>query len=413
MHCESQPTRPGRANARPGFGTFALALATLLTLWPATPPRAQGTLSAIEADVDAISRQARPSLVTVIAQRTVAARARAGAAPRPRLHSRVGSGVAVESHVVLTTASVTLGSEKIIVVTDNGLQVEARLVGMDPIHNVSVLAVDGLEIPPLAMATRAAQPGDWVIALGSSYRAAPTQSVGNISYRYREPHSSLLQLTNAVYPGNSGGAALNSRGELIGLVQGELGAPEGPGAVTEDSHRPTGMSFVLPIEDVAPVYRTLRRDGRPHLGFLGVSTKASYVDASSDPNERVPLGALVEVVQPGGAAEQLGLRKGDLIVAYEGERVEYPEQLARWVAATNPGTLVNFVWVRDEMRRSGRVALRESPTPIPSWMQVSTSVSSTTAVGGTGTPRVAELEARVRKLNREIEHLRGQQDSAR
>ncbi len=410
MHSESQRSRPGRVRPRPGFGAFALALAALLTLVPGAPTHAQGTLSAIEADVDAISRQARPSLVTVIAQRTVVTRGRSGAAPRSRLHSRVGSGVAVERHVVLTTASVTLGSEKIVVVTDNGLQVEARLVGMDPIHNVSVLSVDGLEIQPLTMATRPAQPGDWVIALGSSYRAAPTQSVGNISYRYREPHTSLLQLTNTVYPGNSGGAALNSRGELIGLVQGELGAPEGPGAVTEDSHRPTGMSFVLPIEDVAPVYRTLRRDGRAHLGFLGVSTRAGFVNASSDPNERVPLGALVEVVQPGGPADQLGLKKGDLIVAYEGERVEYPEQLARWVAATAPGTVASFVWVRDDMRQSGRVALRESPTPIPSWMQAGASAAP--AAGG-GAPRVAELEARVRKLNREIEQLRGQQDSAR
>src|SRR6185295_13879978 len=100
-----------------------------------------------------------------------------------------------------------------------------------------------------------------------------------------------------------------------GLVQGELGMPEGTGGSTDDGRRPAGMSFVLPVEDIMPVVATLQRDGRAHLGFMGVSTKASWVDSESDPGERVALGALVEAVQAGGPAARLGLRKGDLIVA--------------------------------------------------------------------------------------------------
>jgi serine protease Do len=388
-------------------------LAALLSLVlgsavPLAHVSAQGTLSAIEADVDQISRQARPSLVTVIAQRTVVTR-KAGKPVERRPHSRVGSGVAVGRSEVLTTASVVLGAEKLVVITDNGLQVEARLRGMDPIHNVALLDVDGLVLPPLKFSTRLAQPGDWVIALGSSYGGALTQSVGNISYRYREPHTSLLQLTNQVYPGNSGGAALNSRGELIGLVQGELGSPEGPGAGTEDTHRPAGMSFVLPAEDILPVYSVLRRDGVPHLGFFGVSTRAGYIDSESSPGERIPLGAVVEATQAGGPAAKLGLKKGDLIVAYDGERVEYPEQLARWVAATLPGTMVHVVWARDEMRHSGRVVLNESPTPIPSWMQVGLAESTSTPATPAAAPNVADLQARIRRLNKELGKLRAAQ----
>ncbi len=415
-HSWNRPPRAGRRPPRPSGGLVVSGLAVVLLAGLALPAvlllapravRAQGTLSAIEADVDQIARRARPSLLTVIAQRTVVTRKLPSAPPVRRPHSRVGSGVAVAPSEVLTTASVVLGAEKLVVVTDNGLQVEARLAGMDPIHNVALLDVPGLVLPPLRFAKRLAQPGDWVIALGSSYGATMTQSVGNIAYRYREPHTSLLQLTNQVYPGNSGGAALNSRGELIGLVQGELGTPEGPGAGTEDTHRPAGMSFVLPAEDIVPVYQVLRRDGRPHLGYLGVSTRAGYVESESEPGERVPLGAIVEATQAGGPAARVGLRKGDLIVAYDGERVEYPEQLARWVAATAPGTVVELVWARNDMRRSGRVALTESPTPIPSWMQVGAESTATT-------PKVADLQARIRQLNREIDRLRGrQQDSTR
>jgi serine protease Do len=380
---------------------------------PARPARSQGTLSAIEADVDQITRQARPSLVRVIAQHMVLTRRRAGTVPEPRPHSRVGSGVAIERNRVLTTASVVVGAEKLVVVTDNGLQVTARLIGMDPIHNVALLEVDGLELSPLRIAQRVAGPGEWVITLGSSYHAAPTQSVGNVSYRYREPRMSLLQLTNPVYPGNSGGAALNSHGELIGLVQGELGSPEGTGASSEYNRRPAGMSFVLPIEEIMPVVEILRRDGRARLGFMGVSTRASWVDSESDPGERVALGALVDAIQAGGPGAKLGLRKGDLIVAYDGERVEYPEQLARWVGATPPGTSVAVVWARDEMRHSGHVVLGESPTPVPSWMQVGPAVSDPATSASGAAPRVADLQARIRKLNRELDRLRGQQDSVR
>src|SRR5262249_19776363 len=70
------------------------------------------------------------------------------------------------------------------------------------------------------------------------------------------------------------------------------------------------------------------------------------------------------------AAARLGLRKGDLIVAFNGERVEYPEQLARWVAVAGPGAEVSLVWVRDELKQVGRTRLDEAPSPIPSWMSV-------------------------------------------
>lgn len=402
----STPRRAGAARIRPLVVACALA-AVAFAGGPAPVVRAQGTLSAIQADVDAISRHARPSVVTVIAQRAVSTPAlRAGQPPTSRLHSRVGSGVAVAINEVVTTASVVLGAEKLVVVTENGISVDARLVGMDPVRNVALLRVDGVELPPIVLADRPASLGDWVIALGVSYRGQPTQSVGNVSYRFREPRLSLLQLTNDVYPGNSGGAALDTHGNLVGLVQGELGAPESGTSPNEGDHRPTGLSIVVPVEDVAAVLRDVRRDGRAHLGYMGVSTRAGNVESASQPGERVPLGAIVEAYVPGGPAERLGLRKGDLIVAFEGERVEYPEQLARWVAATPPGTIVSVVWARNDMRHAGRVALGESPTPIPAWMM------PTVGAAAPANAHVAELEARIRRLNRELVRLRGQQQDS-
>ena len=229
MRNEQRPPRPVRG-ARLG-SALALAWALAALLAPAflaltpLPARAQGTLSAIEEDVERIARRARPCVLTVIAQRSTPAKP---GSPRRTLN-RVGSGVAVTTNGVLTTASVVLGAEHVYVVTDNHLQVEARVVGMDPVRNLALLRAEDLELSSLPLANKPSESGDWVIAMGNSYGGSPTQSVGTVALRFDEPGTSLLQLTNEVHPGNSGGAALNSRGELLGLVQGELGAPEAPG----------------------------------------------------------------------------------------------------------------------------------------------------------------------------------------
>jgi serine protease Do len=315
----------------------------------------------------------------------------------------VGSGVAVGQDVVLTTASVVLGAERLLVRTANGLQVEGELAGMDPIFNLALVRVPSMRLPTLRWGVPGdTRVGDWVISLGTSYRAQPTQSVGNIAYRLHEPHQTLLQLSNTVYPGNSGAPALNLRGELVGIVQGELGAPEPADRSPDGERRPSGVSFVLPVEHVRPVVESLRREGRVHHGFLGVTTRAASVESDRAGGERTPLGALVEQVVPQGPAALAGLRGGDLIVAFERERVEYPEQLARWVAGTAPGTVVELVWVRDETGRTAKVTLTESPGDIPRWIARDPFLDDQEPAPAS----VTELEKEIRRLNDELTRLK-------
>lgn len=382
----------GRAGRR-------VAPALLLVASLTGPVRAQSTLSALQTDVDQIARRARPSVVTVFAQRSAGDRNAARGMP-PRVLTRVGSGVAIADSRILTTASVVLGAERLAVRTANGLEADARLVGVDPISNVAVLDVPSLRLPVLTLATEhPAEIGDWVVSLGTSYRAQSTQSVGNVAYRHREPHLTLLQLTNTVYPGNSGAAAVNTQGELVGLVQGELGSPELVEGAGED--RPAPGSFVIPVEALRPVIASLEHDGRVRHGFLGVTTRAISVASVRQGGPRQPIGAMVEAIVPGSPAEKLGLERGDLIVAYERERVEYPEQLARWVGATPPGSAVEVVWVREEIAKSGTVALGESPDAVPSWMAVWPDDDTTPS-----SARISELQRQIKKLNAELDQLK-------
>lgn len=387
------------------IGSRRAARVAIALLFVPLPAFAQSTLSALQTDVDRIGDFARPSMVTVIAQHTLPP-LRGPRVPRepagPRIHTRVGSGVAIREDEVITTASVVSGAEHVQIRTDNGLECEATLVGSDPIYNLAVLRVSEVRLPPVRFAEgHSLGAGDWVITLGTSYRGQPTQSVGNIAFRERDPRFGMLQLTNVVYPGNSGGAALDTRGELVGIVQGDLGAPDyGDGT---NFNRRGGASFVLPVESLRPAYEKLRRLGRIPHGRLGVTTRAIEVESDTETGLQVPLGAMVEDVDAGGPAERIGLKRGDLIVGFEDERVEYPDQLARWVAATPPGAEVKLVWARNEIQHNGRIALDESQEPAPAW-----ALGAPLASAPRGGERILEIERQIQRLNRELAQLKTQ-----
>jgi S1-C subfamily serine protease len=363
-------------------------LAAIATIAVPRPAPAQPPLSALQVDVDAVTRGARSSVVTIVSQRSVEDRGPRAKPGTRRTHTRVGSGVAVEPDEILTTASVVLGAERITVRASNGIQSPAWIVGVDEVFNVALLRVSQMRLPPRRFSDqRPPQMGDWVIALGTSYGGGFTQSVGYVSYRYNEPRTALLQTTNTVTPGNSGGAALNPLGDLIGIIQGELGPPDPTVAPGAEEHSGQGASFVLPLDVVRPVYESLRREGRVRHGYLGVSASAAVVPSSSEPAQIIPIGARVESVVPGSPAARAGLRPGDLIVGYDWDRVEYPTQLARWVAASRPGSGALIKWVRDEVPVSAKVVIAESPHATPHWL------AGGAGLGDSARPRTRAAEA--------------------
>jgi serine protease Do len=315
----------------------------------------------------------------------------------------VGTGIAVEENAILTTASVVRGAERVTILTAGGRQVPARVLGEDALFNLALLAIEEVRLPPVLLATqRPSQVGDWVFTLGTSYRGETTQSVGTIATLYRDPRLPLFQLTNTAYPGNSGGAALNARGELVGLVQGEIGPVAGP-ARPELERRP-GACIVQPVETIVPVYRALRSEGRYPHGFLGVQTRSAGVDSDTEPGLRVPIGALVESVQPEGPAARAGVVRGDLIVGFEGDRVEYADQLARWVTASRPGSRVELVWVRGEVRHSAQISLGLASESMPRV------AAGPRRAEGPSVSRISEIERQIEQLSLELQRLKAERN---
>src|SRR5262249_20794139 len=149
------------------------AVVMMVALSWASASLAQSTLSALQTDMDQIAQRARPAVVTVFAQRTFTSKVGSRPAER-RTPTRVGSGGPVEENGILTTASVVMNAQRVIVRAANGLQSEAEVVGLDPIFNLALLRVSAMRLPAVRFGdARDGQVGSWVISLGTSYRAQP------------------------------------------------------------------------------------------------------------------------------------------------------------------------------------------------------------------------------------------------
>jgi S1-C subfamily serine protease len=266
-----------------------------------------------------------------------------------------GSGVLIDSNgTILTNYHVVENAVKIEVSFEKGQNVEAKLVGKDPSHDLAVLRIptDGLTLHPLTLGDSGkVQVGDPVLAIGNPFNLERTLTTGVISALQREikaPNgftiTNVLQTDAAINPGNSGGPLLNAKGEVIGLnSQIETGG-SGGGSV--------GIGFAVPISLAKSELSALEKGGTLRGAYLGLVSLT--IDGSlSAFNLPVKEGALVQSVQHGTPAEKAGIKGGnvsaegvelggDIIVSFDGKKVSGSEQLGSYVAAKKPGDTVTL-----------------------------------------------------------------------
>jgi len=236
-----------------------------------------------------------------------------------------GSGFIIDpGGLIVTNNHVVGGATDVTVALADGTKLPARLIGFDELTDIAVIRVSaGHKLPAVTWGdSRQVQVGDWVLAAGNPFGLGGSVTAGIVSARGRElgtgPFDDFFQLDAPINPGNSGGPSFNMAGEVIG-VNTALVSPTGASV---------GLGFAIPSEIVTQVVAELLEHGHVDRGWLGVQV---------DTTGARRFGALIASVDRGGPGAHSGLRPGDVVTLFNGERVGSPGELIRDVSAVNPG----------------------------------------------------------------------------
>src|SRR5947209_2041704 len=283
--------------------------------------------------------------------------------PRTEKEEGLGSGVIVSPDgYILTNHHVVEGAQQITVELTDGRVFNARLIGSDQPSDLAVLKIDASSLPVLALGdSDQAQVGDVVLAVGNPLGIGQTVTSGIISAKGRTTglgdgsFEDFIQTDAPINRGNSGGALVNTRGELVG-INSQILSPSG-GSI--------GIGFAIPANMARDVMGQLVKQGRVHRGMIGVGIQKVTADIAQSLGLREVRGALVREVQPGSPAAGAGVRRGDVIVAFNGAPVSDDNSLRNMIARTQPGTPVAFAVIRDGRELQLRATLAELPVEKP------------------------------------------------
>src|SRR5215204_328174 len=278
----------------------------------------------------------------------------------------VGSGFIVDkSGYILTNFHVVEDSSRITVQLHSGEEFLAKIVGADEETDLAVLKIEaGRELPFVRLGdSEKAQVGDWVLAIGSPFGLSQTVTAGIVSQVKRETPftfqfpKKFIQTDAAINRGNSGGPLVNMDAEVIG-VNSQIATSTGDY---------NGIGFALPINDAALVYRQILQNGKVRRGYLGVSLDSVKAEFAKVYGLTEAKGAIIlNISDKKSAAALAGLLAGDVIVEYNGQKVESAADLIGKVSSTTPEETVNLVFMREAgtrlERKTTTIKLSERPS---------------------------------------------------
>jgi serine protease Do len=273
----------------------------------------------------------------------------------PRGGISQGTGFLISSDgYVLTNHHVVEGADRIVVRLSDRNELEAELVGSDPLSDVALLKVAGKNLPVLRIGdSRRLKPGQWVLAIGSpfgfdhSVTAGIVSGVGRRSLDPSQQYVPFIQTDVAINRGNSGGPLLNTHGEVVGINS----------QIFSNSGGYMGVSFAIPIEVAMNAVRQLRETGKVVRGQLGVRIQDVERERLAELGLDRPMGAFVDSVENGSAAARAGIRPGDVITRFNGREVGRSADLPPMVGALPPGSRASVTLLREGKARDVVVTL--------------------------------------------------------
>jgi Do/DeqQ family serine protease len=282
-----------------------------------------------------------------------------GEAQPERRQQGLGSGVIVRPDgYILTNHHVIDGAERITVELTDRRTFTAAVIGSDEPSDLAVLKIDAAGLPSVPLANSdEVRVGDVVLAVGNPMGVGQTVTMGIVSAKGRATglgdgsFEDFLQTDAPINRGNSGGALVSTRGELVG-INSQILSPSGGNI---------GIGFAIPANMAKHVMQSLIADGRVHRGMLGVTIQGVTPDIAKSLGLNAARGALVSSVSEDGPADDAGLERGDLITAIDGTPVENSNDLRNRVAAARPGTSVKLTVLRDGKERTITATLDELP----------------------------------------------------
>lgn len=282
---------------------------------------------------------------------------------RRQTYNAYGSGVIISSDgYIVTNNHVVQDAERVTVTLNNKRELPARVVGTDPATDLAVIKIEATDLQSIPFGNSdSARIGEPVLAIGNPFNLTSTVTAGIISAKARYMNiiqnpgvestiESFIQTDAAVNSGNSGGALVNGRAELIGINT----------AIASGDGYYTGYSFAIPSNIAQKVTNDLRMYGAVQRGYLGVNVMEVTAEIASRMGLSEPHGILIARVIPNCAAAKAGMKDGDILLNVNGVEVNSYASMMEEVALFNPGDKVTVVFIRGGKMQTAELTLLNS-----------------------------------------------------
>lgn len=271
-----------------------------------------------------------------------------------------GSGVIISADgYIVTNNHVVADADELTVTLNDNKEYSARIIGTDKASDLALIKIDGKNLPAITIANSDdIKVGEWVLAVGNPFNLTNTVTAGIVSAKarslYQNGVESFIQTDAAINPGNSGGALVNTRGELIGINA----------MLYSQTGSFSGYGFAIPTSIMNKVVADLKQYGTVQRALIGIQGQdvKNYVDAKKDKGEDIDLGTMegiyVAKVTEESAAEEAGMKEGDVITAIDGKPVNKMAELQEVLAKKRPGDKVTVTYLRDKKKATKTVTLK-------------------------------------------------------